>query len=120
METKLFFNDDDFNKMISKTKIGTEYKIFFENTKRFNQKEIYHLCWQIIHSMHNESSEIQLNIFFKILKILSLSNCSCGYSGYKIFFDIVNSNLENFINLDNKKSFLVLGLLFLIQATLMW
>ncbi len=87
---------------------GEAESFFISNLKQNESLEHnsnYSTCWKIIHNMHNKDSTIQLNLFTKMLEILSRNKCSCSRSGFEIFLGLVNGNLNNFLELKNKQWF---------------
>jgi hypothetical protein len=92
---------------------GKAEKFFISNLNQNQQLELRHdstfgSCWDIIHTMHNLDSQKQLQLFTKILEILSRNKCSCSRSGFEIFLGLSNGRLENFLTLRNKQWFWIL------------
>jgi len=113
------FDKNEFNKMISQSKLDHEIKKNFLNIVNTNMEnsmeklelnklvkkniEKYHQCWSIIHNMHKDSGIVQFHFFKKILNLLE--KCNCSEDGFLLFYGLINNDLEIFFNIRNFRAF---------------
>jgi hypothetical protein len=94
-----------FNTLIRECKLKKRIKKKLKEILKSDEKDpinFYTDAWQIIHSIHILKPNLQLQIFFKILKKFTLNECICGHDAHIIFMALINENKNYFYNIENK------------------